>query len=132
MMLTVALALAIALTEIDTAAREEAERNADAAVAAYAHALVDGDEDAPSLETLVSRSQIALHAIYERDRMRQIDLALDIERLRSTGSADAAELRRLEEELARLRAARDEYLSRRTATEMKQHELLTFALRFRL
>ena len=131
-MLTVALAIAIALTEIDVAAREEAERDVIAAVNAYADALFEGQTDLASIEQLLSERQIALHAIYERDRMRQIGLAADIERLRASAGADAVELQRLEDELAELRRAREEYLARWAATEKKQQELLTSAWRLRL
>lgn len=131
-MLTVALAIAMTLTEIDVAAREQAERNVTAAVMAYADAVFEGQTDLVSLEHLLSEREIALHAIYERDRMRQIGLAADIDRLRASAGADAVELQRLEEELAELRRVREDYLARWAATEKKQQTLLTSAWRLRL
>ncbi|HEU4523343.1 MAG TPA: hypothetical protein VFT12_15140 [Thermoanaerobaculia bacterium] len=125
-MFTIILAIALSFLDVDRLAREDAERDLDAAMAAYVHAIVSEPSAAPALERLVSERQIALHAIYERDRMRQIGLAADL------AKAAPADVPRLEAELAALRAAREEYLLRRTAIEVKQQLLLTSAVGGRL
>lgn len=118
----------LGLTGIDMLAREEAEARLDDAVRSYVVAVGAG-LDARDLERAMSTRAIALHAIYERDRMRQIDLAIDIERLRATPAADPMELHRLEDELGALRAAREACLFRRTATELQQQRAIAAARR---
>jgi hypothetical protein len=122
--LTILLTAALGLTEIDVLAREEAEERLDAAVTAYVLALRAGF-DAPELRNRVSVLSIALHAVYERDRMRQIDLAIDLARV------EPAEAPAIEEELSELELAREAYLRRRVATEREQRTAIAAAARGR-
>ena len=72
---------------------------------------------------------VALRAILERDRMREIDLQADVDRLLEAQTpADDEELAVRRRELALLRAERERYLARRTVIEAGQQAAIAAAL----
>jgi outer membrane protein OmpA-like peptidoglycan-associated protein len=120
--------------ESDRAARIEAERRLDDAMAKYESAVATGSLDADSLRRQVEDAEIALRAIQERERLNEEAIASEITTLRTDITAaqnaniDAsiltqrqADVLRRQSELEAFRSERQDDVNRR-ADIQRRHE----------
>ncbi len=130
----------------DRAAREDAERRLDDAIARYQAALTSSSAaESENLRRQVEDQQIALRSMQERERLNESSLQSQIETLRTDldsartqGTTNAqvlqqreAELTRRTQELESLRSERQTDLTRRTELETQQQTAIADAQRRR-
>lgn len=114
---------------LSLAARDEAAVRYDESVARYIEAVRSNAEDVATKRDEMGALHVALRAIVERERMREIDLAIDVRTLRDAGTPETdEELRRRDEALRILRSERERFLARRTVVEREQHAAIAAAL----
>ncbi|MGZ8867048.1 MAG: hypothetical protein ACXW2P_01800 [Thermoanaerobaculia bacterium] len=114
---------------LSLAARDEAAVRYDQSVQRYVAGIHAGTEDLDGRREEMRALHVALRAILERDRMREIDLRADVDRLLGAATpADDEELLMRQRELALLRAERERYLARRTVIEGEQQATIAAAL----
>lgn len=114
---------------LSIAARDEAAVRYDQAVQRYVDAIHAGAADLNARRAEMTALHVALRAILERDRMREIDLQADVERLLEAETpADVGELQMRSRELTLLRAERERSLARRTVIEAEQQAAVAAAL----
>jgi hypothetical protein len=110
-------------------ARDEAALRYDESVQRYIEAVHSGSPDAGKLRDGMGALHVALRAILERERMREIDLAIDVRTLRGAGTPETdEELRVRDEALRLLRAERERFLARRTVIEREQQAAVAAAV----
>jgi hypothetical protein len=113
---------------LSLAARDEAAVRYDQAVQHYIAAIHERAEDLDQRRDEMSALHVALRAILERDRMREMDLQADVDRLLEAKTpADDGELLVRQRQLALLRAERERYLARRTVIEGEQQAAIAAA-----
>jgi hypothetical protein len=114
---------------LSIAARDEAAMRLDESVQRYIDAVYARSEDLAGRRQEMDSMHIALRAILERERMREVDLATAVAALREAGTVESGdELRTREEALRLLRSERERYLARRTVIEREQQASITAAL----
>src|SRR5687767_11860262 len=112
-MIELALVLFLSL-----AARDEAAMRFDESVQRYIDAVHARAVDIAGRREEMGALHIALRAILERERMREVDLAADVATLREAGTGETDhELRTREDALRLLRFERERYLASRTVIE---------------
>ncbi len=114
---------------LSLAARDEAAVRYDESVERYIEAVRSNAEDVGKRRDEMGALHVALRAILERERMREIDLAIDVKALRDAGTAEAdEELRVRDDALRALRSERERFLARRTVIEREQEAAIAAAL----
>ena len=114
---------------LSLAARDEAAVRYDNSVQRYIDAIHAGAEDLAGRREEMSALHVAVRAILERERMREIDLQVDVDRLLEAETpADDEELQLRQREVLLLRAERERYLARRTVIEVEQQAAIAAAL----
>ena len=114
---------------LSLAARDEAALRYDDSVQRYIEAVHSGAEDLQKRRDEMGALHVALRVVLERERMREIDLALDVRSLRDAGIDEADDELRLRDEALRvLRSDRERFLARRTVIEREQQAAIASAL----
>ena len=114
---------------LSIAARDEAAMRFDLSVQRYIDAVYARDVDGAGRREEMDALHIALRAILERERMREVDLAADVATLRESGTMETEDqLRTREDALRLLRSERERYLARRTIIEREQQAAINAAL----
>lgn len=114
---------------LSLAARDEAALRYDQSVQRYIEAVRSNAEDVQKKGDEMGALHVALRAILERERMREIDLAIDVGTLRDAGTSETdEELRVRDEALRELRSERERFLARRTVIEREQQAAIAAAL----
>lgn len=114
---------------LSLAARDEAALRYDQSVQRYIEAVRSNAEDVQKKGDEMGALHVALRAILERERMREIDLAIDVGNLRDAGTSETdEELRVRDEALRELRSERERFLARRTVIEREQQAAIAAAL----
>jgi len=114
---------------LSIAARDEAAMRLDESVQRYIDAVQARDVMIAKRREEMDALHIALRAIMERERMREIDLATEVATLLEAEAVESdAELRVRQDALRLLRSEREGYLARRTVIEREQQAAITAAL----
>src|SRR5687768_16919667 len=114
---------------LSLAARDEAALRYDESVERYIEAVHANAEDVQKRRDEMGALHVALRAILERERMREIDLAIDVRTLRDAGTPETDEELRVRDEALRiLRSERERFLARRTVIEREQQATIAAAL----
>jgi hypothetical protein len=114
---------------LSIAARDEAAMRLDESVQRYIDAVQARDVMIARRREEMDALHIALRAIMERERMREIDLATEVATLLEAGAVESdAELRVRQDALRLLRSERERYLAHRTVIERQQQAAITAAL----
>lgn len=114
---------------LSLAARDEAAVRYDESVERYIDAVRSNAEDVGKRRDEMGALHVALRAILERERMREIDLAIDVRTLRDAGTPETDEELRVRVEALRvLRSERERFLARRTMIEREQQAAIAAAL----
>lgn len=114
---------------LSLAARDEAAVRYDESVERYIEAVRANAEDVGKRRDERGALHVALRAILERERMREIDLAIDVKALRDAGTPESDEELRVRDDALRiLRFERERFLARRTVIEREQEAAIAAAL----
>ena len=114
---------------LSLAARDEAALRYDESVQSYIDAVRSNSGDVQKRRDEMGALHVALRAILERERMREIDLAIDVDTLRDADTPETdKELRVRSEALRVLRSERERFLARRTVIEREQQAAIAAAL----
>lgn len=114
---------------LSLAARDEAALRYDESVRRYIEAVHSDAADVEKKRDEMGSLHVALRAILERERMREIDLAAGVTALREAGTLETDdELRVRDEALRTLRSERERFMARRTVIEREQEAAIAAAV----
>ena len=114
---------------LSLAARDEAAVRYDESVERYIEAVRSNADDAGKRRDEMGALHVALRAILERERMREIDLAIDVKALRDAGTPEEDDELRVRDDARRLlRSERERFLARRTVIEREQQAAIAAVL----